>query len=666
VIGGSMKIQMFMFAVIGLCSLNARADGDGCTPITRCNQNMTTTKDAITGRTIYKTTSSIPATGGCLYGHPPSYSSPDLCISALADVNNQQAANNPTATNDNTTATNETQAYSPTQNSQGSVLGAGSTLANGNLYGANDNLNPNNAKSLVDNSFHQDLADSSGTHAVMPTTNTPTSLNNVSSNPTAPNPTDEYANVKAESIQADMNAQPDPSRVLTVTNPNAVTTNFVSNDPKTIIPAVQIAPTTLTTKQQSQENKLVAQTKDAAADATAIATPNANKTYCGLYGGYSCEVSKSVNAGVAITSQLATQAGTALSQSQGSASTESLQSQGTDVTNKSVYDAQADLLDKSATTNTWIATSQMVMAAGQGFLGYMHMKSQTKVNAAAGDANQTTNDAYTAHKISEDTNKATLATIQTNQTNEIRAQQGAMVVQAAAMASTASQATMGYLNASQAKSAANNLREQGNASAGVNYAFNPTAAVQQNTDPLAMPTPDTGALTATDTPDTSLTGGHADFNPSAGDGGPAGPAPAAFVSSTPAAAAGGAATAPGSASGTSAAKDDAAKEAALAGKPQTGGTYGNDGGSGSKFSKNSGGTAGVGMDAGFADLLKKFLPGGEEDKKSDTAKNLALGDRSPASDQAAVMGRNQNIFDEIHKRYQKKNTEGAVVYGDQT
>ena len=63
----------------------------------------------------------------------------------------------------------------------------------------------------------------------------------------------------------------------------------------------------------------------------------------------------------------------------------------------------------------------------------------------------------------------------------------------------------------------------------------------------------------------------------------------------------------------------------------------------------------------FADLLKKLLPGGDEAKKKDAgADGIAMGDRAPASDQAAVIGRNKNIFDEIHKRYQLKAQQKAV------
>jgi hypothetical protein len=74
----------------------------------------------------------------------------------------------------------------------------------------------------------------------------------------------------------------------------------------------------------------------------------------------------------------------------------------------------------------------------------------------------------------------------------------------------------------------------------------------------------------------------------------------------------------------------------------------------------------VGVDDSFANLLKKFLPGGEDEKaKAQDPAALAFNDRAPASDQAAVMGRNKNIFDAIHSRYVKKLTEGAVVFKDQ-
>lgn len=67
----------------------------------------------------------------------------------------------------------------------------------------------------------------------------------------------------------------------------------------------------------------------------------------------------------------------------------------------------------------------------------------------------------------------------------------------------------------------------------------------------------------------------------------------------------------------------------------------------------------------FGDLLKKLLPGDNE-KKEERASLELDSDRSPASDKAAVIGRNKNIFQEISKRYQKKNNEGAVIFSDRT
>ena len=118
----------------------------------------------------------------------------------------------------------------------------------------------------------------------------------------------------------------------------------------------------------------------------------------------------------------------------------------------------------------------------------------------------------------------------------------------------------------------------------------------------------------------------------------------------------------GSAGGTSAGKGDDNKGAGEApSKSQVGGSYASDG-SGSSGYRRGGGGSGVATDPGILDMMKKLLDGG--DPKKDLVENkINLEDRSPASDQAAVLGRNQNIFEAIHKRYQKKNTEGAVIFG---
>ena len=120
----------------------------------------------------------------------------------------------------------------------------------------------------------------------------------------------------------------------------------------------------------------------------------------------------------------------------------------------------------------------------------------------------------------------------------------------------------------------------------------------------------------------------------------------------------------GGVGGTSAAQDDGSPQAPPKTKDVVGSYASSDGAVAPRggASKSSGGAEGVGIDQAFADLLKKLLPGDEEEKKDAGAEQVALGDRAPASDQAAVIGRNQNIFEVIHKRYLKKNQEGAILY----
>ena len=81
-----------------------------------------------------------------------------------------------------------------------------------------------------------------------------------------------------------------------------------------------------------------------------------------------------------------------------------------------------------------------------------------------------------------------------------------------------------------------------------------------------------------------------------------------------------------------------------------------------KGSGRSGTSGSLAQEPSFADLLKKLLPGGDEaaKRKDAGADSIAMGDRAPASDQAAVIGRNKNIFDEVHKRYQLKAQQKAV------
>ncbi len=121
----------------------------------------------------------------------------------------------------------------------------------------------------------------------------------------------------------------------------------------------------------------------------------------------------------------------------------------------------------------------------------------------------------------------------------------------------------------------------------------------------------------------------------------------------------------GAAGGTSAAKDDSQKENAGPGaKKESGGVYARgEGAGGPRRGGGSGGGGGVGMDMNFADLLAKLLPNSDEAKKEElAAADEGAADRMPASDGAAVLGRNANIFEAIHKRYIKKSNESAIVF----
>jgi hypothetical protein len=119
----------------------------------------------------------------------------------------------------------------------------------------------------------------------------------------------------------------------------------------------------------------------------------------------------------------------------------------------------------------------------------------------------------------------------------------------------------------------------------------------------------------------------------------------------------------GSAGGTSRAQDESSGNPAQTRDPKAG-TYAASEGGGKYASRGASSSNGPGVkvDSAFADLLKKFLPGSDDKKDKPMLDPNANRDRSPASNQAAVIGRNKNIFDEIHKRYQKKNAEGAVIF----
>jgi len=124
----------------------------------------------------------------------------------------------------------------------------------------------------------------------------------------------------------------------------------------------------------------------------------------------------------------------------------------------------------------------------------------------------------------------------------------------------------------------------------------------------------------------------------------------------------------GNAGGTSAAKEEGKGDTGPQAKSQTGGNYAPGEGGGSRGRGIAGGLGGSGAvgvdkDPNFADMLKDLLGMGEEKEKEALAETpIDEMNRDPASDLAAVLGRNQNIFEAIHKRYQKKSKDGVVVF----
>ena len=371
------------------------------------------------------------------------------------------------------------------------------------------------------------------------------------------------------------------------------------------------------------------------------------------FGGASCDTTDAINMGIGVANKMVQTIGTAAVQNKGTDVQNTLNSKGINVTNADYLNGQADAADAAKDANNkagYVETGNMAL---QLWRAMAHKKSVSTVKAV--DCQKDPNP--------DDCEK--------NKQAEVNKQKNKAIESVASAALTAEQAGMSFMNASMAAKTAEELRKQAllgsGAAAGTNYSFTPPTQAAQ--DPgvgvTATPAVDTGAVTSS-SPGDPLAGGTKDFNPNIGNNGVAGPAPGAFNASDQKGAGGGGQGASlGGSGGTSASKDDGSggKAESAAIKGQTGGQYASGDSGSPKFSRSGGsGGGGVGMDTSFSDLLKKMLPGAD-DKKDDKNASLELDqDRSPASNQAAVMGRNKNIFIEISKRYQKKNSEGAVTF----
>jgi|GEM_PF-3073867 len=387
--------------------------------------------------------------------------------------------------------------------------------------------------------------------------------------------------------------------------------------------------------------------------------------YGGNYGGWSTETTQVVNQGSnMLLNGLQTSSANQVALTGQTQNTQLQQRQmaGT-ATYQDSYNAQAASLEATAKQNSNMALYTAGVAVIQGSMGVLHQASVKTVNAKAGyaygriKAQKTTATGSNAINLAQQ-----YINTSNNQAGEVKAQQQAAVQQAALVALDTVRIANYANQAKQARELAANLKAQGAAATGPQFTIG-------NNNPMANPTPDQAALTTpgavvasddTTSPDLPTSGDA--FNPDLPAGPMAGQSPSQGGMGAPATPQGDSGSGLASAGGTSAANDEKKADTAALSKNAEG-TYSPSDDAGSKFSRagGMGGGSGVGVDNSFADLLKKFLPGGDDEKKGQD--NLSFGsDRSPASDQAAVLGRNQNIFEAIHKRYEKKQAEGAIIF----
>ena len=382
----------------------------------------------------------------------------------------------------------------------------------------------------------------------------------------------------------------------------------------------------------------------------------------GEFGGANCNTTDAINMGVSQANKFIQTVGTAAVSNKSTSVQSDLAAKGASATNSEYLKGQADTADAAKKANNLAGTAQMMNAAVQGWRANEHRRS-------ASSGIQDSADKMKDHKCSDQsmTADAIIAcetAIQDKADIEIKAQKDKAVESAALAALTIEQGAASLEQANMAGKMADSLRQTaGNMGQGtVQFQLNaPTGGILDEGLAITAGTaPDAGGVVG-DGAGAALDGGLKDFNPNANNNGVLGPTPGAFTDAKGSEGAGGAGPGLGGAGGTSASKDTGdGKQEATAGKSQTGGQFAAGEGGSAKFGRSGGSGSGVGFDTNFGDLLKKLLPG---DDKKDAHASLDLNsDRSPASDQAAVMGRNKNIFFEISKRYQKKNNEGSVIF----
>jgi hypothetical protein len=358
-----------------------------------------------------------------------------------------------------------------------------------------------------------------------------------------------------------------------------------------------------------------------------------------------------------------------------------LLSKGVNVDTNSINEARKNIGQETKSALNKIAIGEGIAALGQGLLGYMHVRSNKKVDAAATDANKDIKDSrdqalldlstctknkglYCQENYNQkiSTLDAMTDNVKNNKLGEKNQQVNYAALQAVQTADTAMKALRHH---SEAK-AVGGITYTGPQIQAPHYTIgdNPGETVQPGVDPAINPNPTESALVdSTQNADTKKFDAPAQVDLGNNNELPKGP-DAPHLMADAGTAQGQIGGGGGGGGSTSAAHPDEGGAQAPGSKTKEGGNYGDSGaGGGSGGSRGSRGAegAGVGMDGAFADLLKKLMPGGEEEKPKAQGP-IVFSDRTPASDQAAVIGRGKNIFDEIHKRYLKKNTEGALVF----
>ena len=447
-----------------------------------------------------------------------------------------------------------------------------------------------------------------------------------------------------------------------------------------------------------------------------MASNDGPKKDCGNYGGLNCESTRNMNTVFLKSQEILNNVGAAAVNIEAADQTGKLTSKGSGATAQDAEDTRKSIARTAMRKSGWMAVGVAGMAAVQGGRARAHELSARDIELKAAQATvaedqaiQVLSEANTTlinnipnlelktNDLTDDQKKTSpywseltkardrlasnnnqiaihqqrIKNIENNSQSEIAAQRGAKAESYASMGTSLIIAAHHGFEAKRLDIVAKNSQITGSGEA-------PKFAVVQNSSGQVVDNPDNqgsspdteqAALTNTDVGpgdekfDDSIKNFNPDFNdprlaslPPVGEGGSVNP---------PSAPSGGSAAS--GAGGTSAAQDSGQGGPEAPGGKTQAGKYESGEGGGSRFSRGGGSAIGsgkVGLDGGFADLLKKFLPGAEDERAPAEANALADAgdDRTPASDRASVISREKNIFKEVSKRYLKKNSDGSVLF----